>query len=768
MLHLLGSGGMGQVFAAVHEQTGQQVALKLLSPEAAGDPQLVARFFQEAQALARLQHPGVVRILHFDRVEGTVFLAMERLEGVSLREWMQGQPVPAPLQAVLAIARQVAGIMVEVHARGIVHRDLKPENVFLCSDEAAASGHHVKLLDFGIAKLKPEVGAALATTQVHTHESALIGTYAYMAPEQFRSASTVDGRADVYSLGVLLFEMLAGRTPFVSADPVDVISAHLRDEAPPLKQLVPALPSALSAFIASMLAKDPAERPAMSDCGDVLGRSWTQEQEVCPAPGPAHFEEPARRRVDSVRETLPHEVQSRSGWLAEERALLGRHADLEAAAHAWEQARCPEEGLPMGALLAHYREGLAASLREGPLARKVSPLATRFLQTAERLERRRVWRRRGLWGASLVAGLVLFLAMLMAWQERRRADEGFQQVVEDAKDLTRDRDWKLSRLPDTLDARRKELQRTLARLLAGTREEPGTREALIDVQHRLGDLAWYDGTLAEADGFLRAALEELHAGLEARPGDGHFLHQLALNHSKRGKVALARGHWEQAAMHFSEALSLMQRSETRWESEEDRQRTLAVSYSELADLELSQGKFGTAAALYDSAIALFERNGGAYNDALLALALCSRGEVARKMAEVEVAEGRLQRALDLTQPNVKASPGDQFSRWVLTRTLVELGALQTSRGEFEAAGASYREAREHGQALRQGETPNKRYALALAQALLGSEALARKRGESQEAARLHDEGCQLVLDFLARDGEDVRFKALGCQGVGEE
>ncbi|MGZ3457541.1 MAG: serine/threonine-protein kinase, partial [Archangium sp.] len=151
LLHLLGSGGMASVYAAEHELQGQRVALKLLSPAAAREPHLVARFLQEAQALERLQHPGVVRVLHSARQGDTAFLAMEYLEGLSLREWMRRQARPVPLRDMLALGAQIADTMGEVHAQGIVHRDLKPENVFLCPEEGRSPGYRVKLLDFGIA-----------------------------------------------------------------------------------------------------------------------------------------------------------------------------------------------------------------------------------------------------------------------------------------------------------------------------------------------------------------------------------------------------------------------------------------------------------------------------------------------------------------------------------------------------------------------------------------------------------------------------------------
>jgi serine/threonine protein kinase len=207
----IGSGGIGQVFAAVHERMDQEVALKILSPESAADPQLVARFLQEARALAGLQHAGVVRALHCDRLpDGTAFLAMEYLDGETLRQWSKRQEGPVPLEAALFIAREIADAMVEVHGKGIVHRDLKPENIMLVADAGSPIGHRVKLLDFGIAKVPRPVDEAHADTRVQTGAPTLLGTATYMAPEQCRNVADVTDRADVYALGAVLFELLTG------------------------------------------------------------------------------------------------------------------------------------------------------------------------------------------------------------------------------------------------------------------------------------------------------------------------------------------------------------------------------------------------------------------------------------------------------------------------------------------------------------------------------------------------------------------------------
>jgi serine/threonine-protein kinase len=251
----LGKGGMGVVYFAEHVQLGRPVALKMLLPQMSASPIIVQRFFNEARAASAIEHPGIVEIFDFGRhTDGSAYIVMALLRGESLDHRLLYGALP-PLEGASLIA-QVAAALAAAHACNIIHRDLKPDNIFLVPNELMPNGTQVKLLDFGIAKLADE-----QTAGFKTQTGVMLGTPAYMSPEQCMGRSDLDHRTDLYSLGCILFHVLTGRPPFLSDHGTGVmIAAHMRDPAPHPRSLNANIPDALAAITMRLLEKDPAAR----------------------------------------------------------------------------------------------------------------------------------------------------------------------------------------------------------------------------------------------------------------------------------------------------------------------------------------------------------------------------------------------------------------------------------------------------------------------------------------------------------------------------
>jgi serine/threonine-protein kinase len=249
---LIGRGGMGAVYAAEHTLLGRPAAIKVLLPELSQKQDIVMRFFNEARAATAIRHAGIVEIYDFGWTPGgEAFIVMEHLEGETLARRASRLRLRWP--AVLAIARQLAGALAAAHAKGIVHRDLKPDNVFLVADPEVPGGERIKLLDFGIAKLTDPSSSSLTST------GTLMGTPAYMAPEQCRGVA-VDHRADLYALGCVIYELCCGRPPFVGEGTGDVLTAHIHLPVPPMAAHGGEIPPAVEQLIQHLLAKAPADR----------------------------------------------------------------------------------------------------------------------------------------------------------------------------------------------------------------------------------------------------------------------------------------------------------------------------------------------------------------------------------------------------------------------------------------------------------------------------------------------------------------------------
>ncbi len=235
LVALLGSGGMGEVYLAHDNVLGRKVALKLLPAYFTQDTERLRRFEQEARAASALNHPNIVTIHEIGHEGSFHFIAQEFVDGLTLSTYLNSKRLA--LNEALEIAMQVASALAAAHAKGIVHRDIKPENIMVDKGSHLGRQNHVKVLDFGIAKLADVPGIAMkeATTRllVRTGEGRTIGTASYMSPEQARGES-VDARTDIWSLGVVLYEMLSGEQPFTGNTSQDVIASILRDDLPPL------------------------------------------------------------------------------------------------------------------------------------------------------------------------------------------------------------------------------------------------------------------------------------------------------------------------------------------------------------------------------------------------------------------------------------------------------------------------------------------------------------------------------------------------------
>jgi serine/threonine-protein kinase len=256
---LLGEGGMGSVYLAQHPFMGRKAAIKVLRREFAGDVGLVERFMNEARAANAIRHPNIIEIIDVGRMpSGVPYLMMEFLEGESLARRIEAAGKLAVTEAI-DIAMQTAAALAAAHGKGIVHRDLKPDNLYLVPDEASATGTRVKVLDFGIAKLRGELSGGAQKTQ----SGSLMGTPPYMSPEQCRGLSDeIDHRTDIYALGIILYEMLCGAPPFVSAGLGEVVMAHLTRAPAPPRAKNREISEALEAVILKALEKGRDDRYA--------------------------------------------------------------------------------------------------------------------------------------------------------------------------------------------------------------------------------------------------------------------------------------------------------------------------------------------------------------------------------------------------------------------------------------------------------------------------------------------------------------------------
>jgi serine/threonine-protein kinase len=354
----LGEGGMGVVYRAVDQRLRRSVALKVISENAMTDDGRRRRFFREARSAAAVTHPNVATVYEIDEAEGFVYIAMELVEGLTLREVLrQGRP---SLAETLRVMRAVARALAKAHEKGIVHRDLKPENVMLNEDR------EVKVLDFGLAKLldreegthtlvddAPGVSAGASTLQVDetaSHETAnrLVGTPAYMSPEQ-ATGRPVDARTDVWAFGVMLYELLAGVRPFQGRTAMETLVAIARDAPPPVTRFVP-VPPALERMVETCLRKEAGERYAS-------GKELAAAMEA----------------IETSRESLADIGNLPTEDVAALPSVDSATKESQASARQVRRVGAPTALLMVGAVVAAAAVGTFALRARAPAARSVAP-----------------------------------------------------------------------------------------------------------------------------------------------------------------------------------------------------------------------------------------------------------------------------------------------------------------------------------------------------------------------------------------------------------
>lgn len=304
IVRLIGRGGMGAVYEGLHQKIGHRAAIKTLLPDYANNKEIIARFFNEACAVNAIKHPGIVQISDLGETsDGGVYLVMEYLEGETLLARVRQQGGRLSEDAVVRIGWQLASTLSAAHSKGIIHRDLKPANLMVVPDPAGPGGERIKVLDFGIAKL--------ANSAVQTRTGQIMGTLAYMSPEQISTPSRVSGPSDVYSLGAMLYHVLAGTPPFVSkGNELALLSMHLSEEPPPLRSLVPGISTEMETLLARTLSKEPEARPTMVQ----LAEQWERWDTKATARFTSQQAVPRRPELDEAKTAPVGPIAANASW----------------------------------------------------------------------------------------------------------------------------------------------------------------------------------------------------------------------------------------------------------------------------------------------------------------------------------------------------------------------------------------------------------------------------------------------------------------------
>ncbi len=324
----IGEGGMGAVYEARHRTIRQRVAIKVLHAHYASERETRDRFCIEARAMSALSHPGVVNVFDYGQTDdGVAYIIMEYLEGESLHQRLRRVVGKLPVYSALHIGRQIATALVAAHCQGIVHRDLKPGNIFIVTEPEATCGERIKLLDFGLAKLMEGSALKDEVPEFQTCAGMVIGTPSYMSPEQALGLTCVDSKADVYSLGLLMYLMIAGRQAFTNGTDIEILKMQVQSKARPLREIGAAVPEEVEALVQVMLLKDPKLRPSMSQVKSRLDELLNQTEDepttliderrsasLCAIDGQCNEIAEARRKITKTPPGSPRPARHPAPW----------------------------------------------------------------------------------------------------------------------------------------------------------------------------------------------------------------------------------------------------------------------------------------------------------------------------------------------------------------------------------------------------------------------------------------------------------------------
>lgn len=342
----ISEGGMGTVYRATHVLMDKRVAIKVLHPSLAADDKIVARFSREARAASRISHPHALNVTDFgESASGVVFLVMEFLDGRTLKDVIQTEG-PMPLERAVEILKQVAGALDAAHSEGVVHRDLKSDNIMLMV--GANGADWAKVLDFGIAKIKENAGH---TDPALTAPNLIIGTPQYMSPEQCSQASEIDSRSDIYSLGIIIYEMLTGHVPFTADSPTAIMMKHLQEPPPSVMEERDDLPPQVGMVITSALAKRPEDR--FQTAGELSEAFTAAAAGKAPEPALSAATNPASSVSETNRIVVPTDSNeaprnTREDELDEETVIRARPAAMAYEMEAPRTTRVSEPPPPQG------------------------------------------------------------------------------------------------------------------------------------------------------------------------------------------------------------------------------------------------------------------------------------------------------------------------------------------------------------------------------------------------------------------------------------